>query len=49
MNGGNKIITKNIANQTSVTLWVGQLAPGQYVAILRSKTGDTKYIRFMKL
>jgi hypothetical protein len=49
MNGGNKLITQNIANQTSVTIRVGQLPAGQYLVILVSRTGDTKHIRFMKM
>lgn len=49
LEGRQKILTKNIAGQTKVTLNTGQLKAGLYIALLRKKNGETVYIKFLKL
>ena len=49
MNGGNNVMTVNVVNQTSISIYVGGLPGGMYVAVLRSKSGATLHLKFMKL
>ena len=49
MNGGNKLIVRNIVNQTNVSINVSQLPAGVYVVILTSTTGEKGYFKFVKL
>jgi len=47
--GTNRVISVDISGQTSVSISVVQLPPGQYVAVLRSKSKPPLYLRFLKL
>jgi hypothetical protein len=49
LDGRQKIITKNINDQTTVNLHLDRLPRGYYIAILRSKIGRVKYLKFIKL
>jgi large repetitive protein len=49
MNGGNKVMTVNVVNQTSISVNVGGLPGGMYVAVLKSRSGATLQLKFMKL
>jgi len=48
ISGGTKFIVRSVANQTSIDIPVSQLSKGLYVAVLRSKSGATRRIKFMK-
>ncbi|AXY74205.1 hypothetical protein D3H65_09565 [Paraflavitalea soli] len=48
VSSGNKFIVRSVLNQTSVNIPVGQLSKGMYVAVLRSKSGANRQIKFMK-
>lgn len=48
IDGKHKLMTKNIANQTRVSMDVSQLAGGVYLAILRRKSGEVVYLKFVK-
>jgi hypothetical protein len=46
---GRRIKNYNIGNRTSISLNTTMLAAGQYVAVLRKKTGIPVYLKFIKL
>jgi hypothetical protein len=46
---GKQYITKEIKNQTSVSLVITQLESGTYVLVLRSSVGNVATIKFLKL
>ncbi|WP_276503211.1 FG-GAP-like repeat-containing protein [Terrimonas pollutisoli] len=48
MDGKHKLLTMDIRNQTRGSVDVANLPAGLYLVILRSKTGETVYMRFMK-
>jgi flagellar biosynthesis/type III secretory pathway chaperone len=49
MNGGNKLIVRNVINQSSVSMFVNQLPAGVYVVILKRSSGENGYLKFIKL
>jgi hypothetical protein len=48
-NGINVIPKLTISNQTRVRLEIGSLPTGMYIGIIRSQTGITAYLKFLKL
>jgi len=49
IDGKRTIITKNINNQSTINIPLDRLSRGYYIAILRSKIGKVKYLKFIKL
>jgi hypothetical protein len=49
VSNGNKVMTVNIARQSTVRIPVSQLPNGLYVAVLISSNGNRKYLRFLKM
>ena len=49
LDGKEKSVTANIENQTRVSINVGNLASGLYVAVLKKKNGEKLFIKFIKL
>ncbi len=49
LNGSQKVLVENIINKTRVTVSVGNLASGLYIAILRRKSGVPVYLKFIKI
>jgi len=42
-------IIKNIAGKANITINVSVLPKGLYFAVLRKKTGETAYLKFLRL
>lgn len=49
MDGKHKLFTKDISNQTNVTINVAGLPDGLYLVVLKRRAGKTIYLRFAKL
>ena len=49
VDGKQKIISARLMNQTRVSIAVGRLSAGVYVAILRKREGESVYFKFIKL
>lgn len=48
VNGGNKLVVRNVINQISVDIPVSHLAKGLYIAVFSNKKGDTMKLKFLK-
>lgn len=48
VSAGNRLIVQSVAGQTTVSIPVAKLSKGLYIVLLRSKTGATKQIKFIK-
>lgn len=49
MSGDNRIAPRDVRNQTRVSVYIGALPAGTYVAVLRRASGGFGYYRFIKL
>lgn len=48
LSGDHKMSVRNVQNQTKITLYVGGLPAGTYIAVLRRSNGKPGYYRFIK-